>query len=96
MKTDLVILLTQRLWQALSGVLTIVLVAHFLTPELQGWYYSFISIAALYTLFDLGLSLVIIQITAHLFVGLNWGHKGRPEGNRPHQFQNRLWQWPAN
>ena len=88
MKTDLVILLTQRLWQALSGVLTIVLVAHFLTPELQGWYYSFISIAALYTLFDLGLSLVIIQITAHLFVGLNWGHKGRPEGNRPHQFQS--------
>ena len=80
MKTDIVIVLAQRGWQAVSGVITIMMVAHFLTPELQGWYYSFLSIAALYTLFDLGLSLVVVQLAAHLFVDLSWGKLGRPEG----------------
>lgn len=62
-----------RLWQASSGLLTTLLVVYFLTPELQGWYYSFLSVVALYTLFDLGLSTVLVQVSAHATVGLRWG-----------------------
>jgi hypothetical protein len=63
-----------RLWQASAGLLTTLLVVYFLTPELQGWYYSFLSVVALYTLFDLGLSTVLVQVSAHAAVGMRWGN----------------------
>lgn len=69
----LLFILSLRLWQAGAGLLTTLLVVHFLSPELQGWYYSFLSVAALYTLFDLGLSTVLVQVSAHTAVGLRWG-----------------------
>lgn len=78
--TDVIAVFAQRSWQAASGLLTIIFITHFLSPTLQGWYYSFISIAALYTLFDLGLSVVLVQIAAHLFVGLHWLPNGEPAG----------------
>jgi hypothetical protein len=72
MPRDLLLVLSQRLWQAGAGLVTTVLAVHFLSPELQGWYYSFLSVAALYTLFDLGLSTVLVQVAAHTFAGLRW------------------------
>jgi O-antigen/teichoic acid export membrane protein len=80
------IILAQRLWQAGSGLITIVLVTHFLSPDQQGWYYSLLSIAALYTLFDLGLSYVVMQASAHSFIGLQWGVGGRVSGERAGRF----------
>lgn len=77
---DITVILLQRLWQASSGLVTLLLIAHFLTPEQQGWYYSFLSLASLYTLFDLGLSVVLLQISAHFFVGLRWLPGGGAEG----------------
>lgn len=56
--------------------MTILLLTHFLTPIQQGWYYSFLSLAALYTLFDLGLSIVLVQFSAHLFINIKWLSKG--------------------
>jgi hypothetical protein len=57
-----------------------ILAVHFLSSEEQGWYYSFISVAALYTLFDLGLSAVLVQLTAHAFPGLRWTTPGLLRG----------------
>lgn len=74
--SSLFTLMAQRIWQALSGLITTTLVTIFLTPEFQGWYYSFLSIAALYVLFDLGLSLVLVQMSARYFVGLRWLSSG--------------------
>ncbi len=74
------IIIAQRLWQAGAGLVTLVLVTRFLTPALQGWYYSFLSIGALYTIFDLGLSVVLTQTAAHLFVGVTWRPHGNVEG----------------
>lgn len=79
-------IITQRFWQALSGLLSILFITHYLSPELQGWYYSFISIAALYTLFDLGLSVVLVQISAHLFVKLHWLSCGELAGDERGRF----------
>lgn len=84
--TDVIIILVQRFWQAVSGLLTIVFIIHFLTPVLQGWYYSFLSVAALYTLFDLGLSVVLVQVSAHLFVGLQWLPYGKLAGEGRERF----------
>ena len=77
---SLLILLTQRSWQALSGLISLILITKFLSPSDQGWYYTFSSFAALYTLFDLGLSTTLIQISSHLFARVKWGPDGLPNG----------------
>ena len=59
-------LLAQRSWVALSGLLTTVLVTLCLTPQLQGWYYAFMGMVMLYSLFDLGLSQVLINVSSSL------------------------------
>lgn len=73
--------LAQRIWQGISGGVTLGIVALVFTPEQQGWYYSFLSVAALYTLFDLGLSIVLVQVAAHLFTGAAWSGHGAVSGN---------------
>lgn len=54
-----------RVWRIVSGFATILLIAHFLTPEEQGYYYTFASLVALQTVFELGFSFVILQLAAH-------------------------------
>lgn len=78
---DLVVILLFRLWQAGAGLITTLLAVHFLTAEEQGWYYSFTSMAAFYTLFELGLSSVLIQLTAHGFNNARWTPLYRIEGS---------------
>ncbi|WP_162878169.1 hypothetical protein [Trinickia diaoshuihuensis] len=84
---DLLLVLSQRLWQAGAGLITTVLAVHFLSAELQGWYYSFLSVAALYTLFDLGLSTVLVQVAAHTFSGLRWRADFTVEGEGADHFR---------
>jgi len=84
---DLLLVLSQRLWQAGAGLVTTVLAVHFLSAELQGWYYSFLSVAALYTLFDLGLSTVLVQVAAHAFAGLQWNADFSVEGEAATHFR---------
>lgn len=59
-------LLAQRSWVALSGLVTTVLVTYCLTAELQGWYYAFVGLVMLYSLFDLGLAQVLISVSSKL------------------------------
>jgi hypothetical protein len=80
MRTALSIILFQRLWQGLGGIVTVVLIATTLTHQQQGWYYTFISIAALYSVFEMGLSTAILQMTAQMFVKLHWLSGGRVSG----------------
>ncbi len=63
---SLIAILVQRSWVALSGLATTVLVTLCLTPQLQGWYYAFVSLVAVYSLFDLGLSQVLMSIAPKL------------------------------
>ena len=77
---DLIVILLFRLWQAGAGLVTTLLAVHFLTAEEQGWYYSFTSMAAFYTLFELGLSSVLIQVSAHSFSKAGWSADYRIEG----------------
>ncbi|NHC08160.1 hypothetical protein [Azonexus fungiphilus] len=89
-RSPLFFILSLRLWQGGAGLLTTLLILRFLTPELQGWYYSFLGVAALYTLFDLGLSAVLLQVSAHTAVGLHWGVKYSPCGGSAAKFSALL------
>jgi O-antigen/teichoic acid export membrane protein len=79
-RKSLLILFSQRSWQALSGLVSLILITKFLSPTDQGWYYTFSSFAALYTLFDFGLSTTLIQISSHLFAKVQWSSNGLPDG----------------
>jgi len=45
-----------RGWNASAGLVTIFLVSHFLSPVLQGYYYTFYSLIALQVFAELGLT----------------------------------------
>lgn len=65
-----------RLIQALGGVVSIFFIARFLSPIEQGYYYTFISVIALQVFFELGLTGIITQYTAHEFAFVQKSESG--------------------
>lgn len=70
-----------RFWSASAGIVTVFLIAHFLTPREQGYYYTFSSLVALQIVFELGFSFVILQFAAHERAELTFLPDGRIEGS---------------
>jgi hypothetical protein len=70
-----------RGWSALAGVVTVLLIAHFLTPSEQGYYYTFFSLVALQVVFELGFAFVITQMAAHERAHLSLTEEGLVEGD---------------
>ena len=54
-----------RVWASAAGLVTVVLIARFLSPAEQGYYYTFGSLVALQIVFELGFSFVILQLASH-------------------------------
>ncbi len=54
-----------RGWSSLAGIGTLTLIARFLSPVEQGYYYTFYSLVALQIVFELGFSVVILQTASH-------------------------------
>lgn len=54
-----------RGWSSAAGLLTLVLIARFLSSAEQGYYYTFGSLVALQVIFELGFSFVILQMASH-------------------------------
>lgn len=54
-----------RAWSSAAGVITVLLIARFLSPAEQGFYYTFGSLVALQIIFELGFSIVILQLASH-------------------------------
>src|SRR5215467_1686384 len=54
-----------RIWASGAGLVTVVLIARFLSPAEQGYYYTFGSLVALQIVFELGFSFVILQLASH-------------------------------
>lgn len=61
-----------RGWSVIAGPLTLVLIARFLLPEEQGFYYTFGSVIALNIFFELGLTQVLLQFASHEKAHLEW------------------------
>ncbi len=77
-----------RLIQAFGGILTIVLIARFLSITEQGYYFTFSSILAIQVFFELGLTTIITQFTSY-----EAAHLTRDEGsefNGPRESLSRL------
>jgi hypothetical protein len=71
-----------RGWSTLAGVITVLLIARFLTAAEQGYYYTFSSLVALQVVFELGFSSVILQLAAHECAHLQVQDDGTISGDR--------------
>jgi len=71
----------ERVLQAGSGIVTLLVVAKCLTKVEQGYYYTFGSILAIQIFFELGLSNIIIQFVAHENALLKWQDGVKFEGD---------------
>jgi len=63
-KTTRSLIELQRLTQAVAGCVTLLLLTKYTDAASMGWYYSFISLAAIYMVFDHGLSGILINKAA--------------------------------
>jgi hypothetical protein len=61
-----------RGWQALAGALTLVLSVSVLAPSELGLFQTMASVAALYMVLDMGMSTVLVQLSAARFNGMCW------------------------
>lgn len=67
--------LLSRVFQGLGGFITIFMIGHFMSQEVQGFYYTFASVLAIQIFFELGLGGIIIQFVAHEMAFLNISDK---------------------
>jgi hypothetical protein len=70
-----------RTWASLAGIGTLALIARFLSPAEQGYYYTFYSLVALQVVFELGFSVVILQTASHEAAHLEIAHDGSIRGS---------------
>jgi len=73
--------LATRSWSLVSSVVTLILVVRYLTPDEQGYFYTFVSLLALQILFELGMSVVVMQFASHEMANLVWAESGVLEGD---------------
>lgn len=69
-----------QMWTVGSGLVTVLLVAHFLNPARQGFFYTFRSLIAIQAYFELGMGGVLGIFISHEFAELRWGPVGAIEG----------------
>ena len=69
-----------RGWASSAGLVTVALIARFLSPAEQGYYYTFGSLVAMQIIFELGFSVVILQLAAHEAAHLAIGTDGSISG----------------
>jgi O-antigen/teichoic acid export membrane protein len=72
--------LLARVWTILGGCGTIFFVAHYLSAQLQGYYYTFNSLIALQLFVELGLNVALVQFVSHEMAKLAW-RDGRVAGD---------------
>ena len=77
-----------RIIQAVAGIVSIFFVATFLTGEEQGFYYTFGSVLAIRTFFELGFTGIMTQYVAHEAAHLTLNSESRYEGEE--KFISRL------
>lgn len=77
---DLLSTVLTQLWRLISGPITLILIPIYLTEEIQGYWYLFLSLSALSVFADLGFANIIMQFSAHEFAFLTFNAKGELTG----------------
>ena len=65
-----------KLWAMPAGIATLLLITVCLTPASQGYYFTFFSLVALQTFFELGFLIAITQFASHEWARLENGDTG--------------------
>jgi len=73
--------LLARAWPLLVGPVTLVAIASYLSPQAQGFYYTFASLLTLQSFVELGFLVVITQFASHEWASLHVDSLGRPAGD---------------
>jgi O-antigen/teichoic acid export membrane protein len=71
-----------KIWAAMAGPVTAVLIVIRFTPEYQGYYYTFNNLLALQIFVELGLGTVIIQFASHEWSKLKIDERGGIGGDK--------------
>jgi O-antigen/teichoic acid export membrane protein len=82
---DLFFTLVNQVWRLVSGPITLLLIPLYLSPEQQGYWYLFGSVAALSIFADMGFSNIILQFSAHEYAFLRFNSEGLLEGEKIYQ-----------
>ncbi|MBC8352521.1 MAG: hypothetical protein H8E66_11065 [Planctomycetes bacterium] len=77
-----------RAWQFLAGPVTLILIAYFFSREVQGYYYTFWSLIALQSFFELSFQYVVINVASHEWQKLRLDDDGAIHG--PEEAISRL------
>ena len=72
--------MANRVWGSAAGLVTILLVGGFFSPELQGYYYTFMSLLTLETLVELGFGSVVQQFASYEWARID--SEGSPDVRR--------------
>jgi hypothetical protein len=70
-----------RVWQFLAGPVSILMIATFFSEDVQGYFYTFAYLMALQSFFELGLHIVIINVSSHEWVHLRLDDQGHIVGD---------------
>ncbi len=70
-----------KVWSLFAAPITLLLIAQFLAPEVQGFYYTFLSLIALQSFVGLGFSIVITQFASHEWANLSLDDAGYISGD---------------
>jgi hypothetical protein len=72
---DVMFTLVNSLWRIISGPVTLIFIPMFLSSETQGFWYTFISLAALTIFADLGFTTIVTQFSAHEYAQLSFNEQ---------------------
>ncbi|MBV5277920.1 MAG: hypothetical protein J0647_02575, partial [Campylobacteraceae bacterium] len=73
-----------QLWKLFSGPALLVLIPLYLSAEAQGYWYTFVSLAALVVFADMGFSTILLQFSAHEFAHLKFDENKTLWGSQKH------------
>lgn len=73
-----------QLWRLFSGPLLLLAIPFYLTAETQGYWYTFVSLAALAVFADMGFSAVLMLFSSHEFAHLKFNLDGTFGGDEKH------------
>lgn len=74
--------LINNIFRVIFGLVSIYIITSFFSQEQQGYYYTFLSILALQSFVELGLTLVIMNIASHEWAYLHLNEHGDIVGNK--------------
>ena len=73
-----------QFWKILSGPVLLIFIPLFLSPQIQGYWFTFISVSAMAIFADLGFTNIVLQFSAHEFAYLRFNEKFEAEGSELH------------